>query len=63
MNENRIEATVQNLVGKVQEAIGDLTGDQKTKAEGQLKQAQAAAEHAKEDIKDAIKGAVDEILS
>ncbi|MEN9265864.1 MAG: CsbD family protein [Thermostichales cyanobacterium BF4_bins_65] len=62
MNENRIEATVQNLVGKVQEAIGDLTGDQKTKAEGQLKQAQAAAEHAKEDIKDAIKGAVDEIL-
>ncbi|APB34391.1 hypothetical protein GlitD10_2064 [Gloeomargarita lithophora Alchichica-D10] len=62
MSENRIEATAKNIVGKVQEAVGELTGDEKTKVEGQLKQVEASAQHAKEDVKETIKDAVDNIL-
>ena len=38
---NRAKATVKNLEGKVQEAVGDLTGDPKTR-------------HAVEDVKDHV---------
>ena len=57
--EERIEATAKNIEGKVKEALGDLTGDAKTKAEGQAQQVEASAQHAKEDIKDEVKKAVD----
>ena len=30
---NRAKATAKNIEGKVQEAVGDLTGDPKTQAE------------------------------
>ncbi|MEN9225207.1 MAG: CsbD family protein [Thermostichus sp. HHBFW_bins_43] len=60
--ENRVEATLKNIEGKVQEAVGELTGDQKQKLEGQAKQAEAAAQHAKEDVKDAVKEGLDNLL-
>lgn len=63
MSENRIEATAKNIVGKIQEAVGELTGDEETKVEGQIKQVEASAQHAKEDVKEAIKDVVDNILS
>jgi uncharacterized protein YjbJ (UPF0337 family) len=53
--ENRAEATGKNIEGKVQEAVGNLTGDAKDKAAGQAKQAQAEAGHAVEDVKDHAK--------
>lgn len=53
--ENRLEATSKNLEGKVQEAIGELTGDQKQRVEGQIKQMEASAMHAKENLKDEAK--------
>jgi uncharacterized protein YjbJ (UPF0337 family) len=56
---NRLEATGKNIQGKVQEALGDLTGDQKQKLEGKQKQAEASAEHAREDVKDAARREVD----
>ncbi|MEM6501871.1 MAG: CsbD family protein [Cyanobacteria bacterium P01_C01_bin.89] len=55
---DRTEATAKNIEGKVQEAIGDFTGDKKTQAEGKAKQVEASAEHAKEDIKDSVEEAI-----
>ena len=52
---NRAKATEKNVEGKVQEAIGDLTGDPKTQAEGKEKQAEAKIRHAVEDVKDQAK--------
>lgn len=52
---NRAKATVKNLEGKVQEAVGDLTGDPKTQAEGKEKQVEAKIRHAVEDVKDQAK--------
>jgi uncharacterized protein YjbJ (UPF0337 family) len=49
---NRAKATAKNIEGKVQEAVGDLTGDPKTQAEGKAKQAEAKVRHAVEDVKD-----------
>ncbi len=49
---NRAKATAKNIEGKVQEAVGDLTGDPKTQAEGKEKQAEAKIRHAVEDVKD-----------
>jgi uncharacterized protein YjbJ (UPF0337 family) len=58
-NEDRIEATGKNIEGKAQEALGNITGDPKDKAEGQAKQAEAQARHATEDVKDQVKKALD----
>ncbi|MBE9249584.1 CsbD family protein [Dolichospermum sp. LEGE 00240] len=52
---NRAKATAKNIEGKVQEAVGDLTGDPKTQAEGKEKQAEAKIRHAVEDVKDQAK--------
>ena len=41
--EDRLKATAKNIEGKVQEAIGEVTGDPQDKAEGRVKQHQAAA--------------------
>jgi uncharacterized protein YjbJ (UPF0337 family) len=49
---NRAKATAKNIEGKVQEAVGDLTGDPKTQAEGKAKQAEAKVRHGVEDVKD-----------
>ncbi len=57
--EERAKAVAKNIEGKVQEAIGDITGDPKDKAEGQAKQAEAEIRHAKEDAKDKVKDIVD----
>jgi uncharacterized protein YjbJ (UPF0337 family) len=57
--EDRVNATMKNVEGKAQEAIGEVTGDPKDKAEGKMKQTEAEAQHAKEDIKDNIKKAID----
>ena len=52
--EERVEATLKNLEGKAQEAIGNLTGDPKTQAEGKAKQVEASATQAKENLKDEL---------
>jgi len=49
---DKAKATTKNIEGKVQEAVGDLTGDPKTQAEGKAKQAEAKVRHAVEDVKD-----------
>lgn len=57
--ENRVEATAKNIEGKIQEAVGEVTGNPKDKAEGQAKQREAAVEHTVENIKDDKKEAID----
>jgi uncharacterized protein YjbJ (UPF0337 family) len=57
--EDRVEATAKNIEGKVQEAVGDFTGDPSDQAEGKAKQVEARARHAKEDVKDEVKRTID----
>jgi uncharacterized protein YjbJ (UPF0337 family) len=57
--ENKVKATAKNIEGKVQEAVGDLTGDTKTQVEGKAKQAEAKVRHAAEDVKDEVKKVID----
>ncbi|CBN55466.1 MULTISPECIES: CsbD family protein [Kamptonema] len=53
--EDRAKATGKNLEGVAQEALGNVTGDPKDKAEGQMKQKEAQVRHGVEDIKDDVK--------
>jgi uncharacterized protein YjbJ (UPF0337 family) len=57
--EDKAKATAKNIEGKVQEGIGNLTGDKKDQVEGKAKQAEASVKHAVEDTKDTIKKAID----
>ncbi|MDZ8034812.1 MAG: CsbD family protein [Nostoc sp. DedQUE08] len=53
--EKRIEATVKNIEGKIQEIVGEVTGNPQDKTEGQAKQAEAQIGHTVENIKDELK--------
>ncbi len=53
--ENRAEATLKNIEGKAQEALGEITGNPEDRAEGKQKQAEAAVQHTVENVKDAAK--------
>lgn len=53
--EDRAKAVAKNLEGKAQEALGNLTGDPKDKAEGKAKQAESQVRHGIEDVKDNVK--------
>jgi uncharacterized protein YjbJ (UPF0337 family) len=57
--EERAKATAKNVEGKVQDAVGNITGDPQDQAEGKTKQVEAEARHAKEDVKDNLKQGVD----
>lgn len=59
--EERAKATAKNIEGKVQDAVGQVTGDTEDQAEGKLKQAEASARHAKEDVKDDLKRGADRL--
>ncbi|TVQ47745.1 MAG: CsbD family protein [Gloeocapsa sp. DLM2.Bin57] len=56
---NRAKATAKNIEGKIQESIGNLTGDPKDQLEGKAKQAEAKVRHTNEDVKDEVKKIVD----
>jgi len=57
--EDRAKATGNNIAGAAQEALGNVTGDPKDKAEGKAKQAKSEAGHAIEDVKDELKKKLD----
>ena len=56
---DKVKATAKNIEGKLQEAVGDLTGDPKAQAEGKAKQTEAKVRHIIEDVKDEVKKNVD----
>lgn len=47
----RTEATGKNLAGKVQEAVGNITGNRGDQAAGKAKQAESGVRHAVEDLR------------
>ncbi|HLO48584.1 MAG TPA: CsbD family protein [Kamptonema sp.] len=59
--EDRAKATGKNIEGMAQEALGNVTGDPKDKAEGQMKQKEAQVRHGVEDVKDEVKEKVNRI--
>jgi uncharacterized protein YjbJ (UPF0337 family) len=56
---DRAKAVAKNIEGKAQEALGNITGDPKDKAEGKAKQAESQVRHAVEDVKDKVKKMLD----
>lgn len=57
--EDRVDATLKNIEGKAQEAMGEITGNPEDKAEGKAKQTEAEVQHTVENAKDEIKKAID----
>ncbi|MBW4633268.1 MAG: CsbD family protein [Iphinoe sp. HA4291-MV1] len=53
--EERAKAAAKNVEGKIQEAVGNITGDPKDKVEGQAKQGESEVRHGVEDVKDNVK--------
>ena len=59
MDDDRIEGAARNIGGKVQSAVGDLTGDSKTKVDGIVDQVAGTAQNAYGSVKDAAKSISD----
>jgi uncharacterized protein YjbJ (UPF0337 family) len=58
--EDRINATAKNVKGKVQEVVGEVTGNPQDKVEGQQKQEEAQVQHSVENVKDDLKKMIDQ---
>ncbi|MGL4375742.1 MAG: CsbD family protein [Microcoleaceae cyanobacterium] len=56
---DRVKATSKNIEGKIQETVGDITGDPEAKAEGQAKQVEAHIRHTVANVKDKAKETID----
>ncbi|WP_158928444.1 CsbD family protein [Acidisphaera sp. S103] len=52
---DRVEGTVREFGGRVQEAVGDVTGDAKTQAQGLYNQAAGQAQQAASQLSDVVK--------
>jgi len=52
---DRVEGTVREFGGRVQEAVGDVTGDAKTQAQGLYNQAAGQAQQAATQLTDVVK--------
>lgn len=57
--DDKAKNAAKNIEGKVQEGLGNVTGDPEDKAEGKAKQGEAEVRNAGEDIKDKVKKAID----
>ncbi|MET4684750.1 CsbD family protein [Brevundimonas faecalis] len=53
---DRIEGAAKTIGGRIKEAAGKLTGDEKLKAEGRAEQAAGKVQNAVGGLKDAFKG-------
>jgi uncharacterized protein YjbJ (UPF0337 family) len=53
--QDRVKATAKNIEGKVQETVGNLTGDPQAQTEGKEKQMEARVRHSVENVKDEVK--------
>ena len=62
MDENRLEGTVRNMGGKVQEGVGRVTGDAKTQVQGMANQAAGAAQDLYGQARDTAASAADAAL-
>jgi uncharacterized protein YjbJ (UPF0337 family) len=55
MDKDRVKGAAKTVGGKVKEAVGKLTGDQKTVAEGQAEQKVGKVQNAVGGLKDTIR--------
>ena len=53
-NTDQAEGTAKKIKGSVKEAVGDVTGDKETKAEGQADQAEGTVQKGWGDLKDKL---------
>ena len=60
MDENRITGAAKELGGKVQGAVGDVTGDRETQAKGTANEAKGAVENLYGQAKDAVRDVADQ---
>ncbi len=61
MDEDRIKGAAGNIGGKLKDAVGGLTGDAKTQAEGKMDQASGQLQNAYGSAKDTARDAADTI--
>jgi uncharacterized protein YjbJ (UPF0337 family) len=61
MDENRISGTAKNLGGKLEEGIGRVTGDARTRTQGQMRQAEGSLQDLYGQAVDAAGDAVDAV--
>jgi uncharacterized protein YjbJ (UPF0337 family) len=61
MDENRTSGTAKNVGGKVEEGFGRVTGDAKTKAQGQMKQAEGSIQDLYGQAVDAAEDTIDAV--
>ena len=59
VDQNRVQGAWDKAKGAVKEGVGNLTGDEKMKAEGQADKAKGKVESAVGGAKDAIRDAAD----
>ncbi len=59
--EERAKATAKNIEGKLQEAVGNATGNERDQVAGKAKQTEASIRQSKEDVKDALRRTIDRI--
>ncbi|MEM1168114.1 MAG: CsbD family protein [Cyanobacteria bacterium P01_H01_bin.35] len=56
---DKVKATIQDVEDKLQELMGEITGNPEYQATGQVKQDEAKAEHIVENAKDEAKKTID----
>lgn len=61
MDEDRIAGGAKDLKGEFKEGLGNLTGDTKTKAEGQADQLSGVAQRTAGQARDAVRDAADAV--
>ena len=61
MDENRTSGTAKNVGRKVEEGFGRVTGDAKTKAQGQMKQAEGSIQDLYGQAVDAAEDTIDAV--
>ena len=61
MNEDRVIGTARNLGGKIEEGSGRVTGDAKTKAQGQMKQVEGSIQDLYGQAVDAAEDTIDAV--
>ena len=56
MNEDQIKGKAKDIGGKIQEKVGEATGNRQTQREGQSKQVEGKVQEKAGDVKDVFKG-------
>jgi uncharacterized protein YjbJ (UPF0337 family) len=60
-DEDRIDGAAKNIGGKIKEAAGNVTGDEKLKAEGKADQVAGKVQNAVGGVKDAVEDVKDAV--